>query len=40
MQLPDADLPSLHLELAYGTATLPEDGPTGGYFNDEGQVPW
>ena len=28
MQLPDADLPSLHLELAYGTATLPEDGET------------
>ena len=21
-------------------ATLPEDGPTGGYFNDEGVVPW
>ena len=21
-------------------ATLPEDGPTGGFFNDEGVVPW
>ena len=21
-------------------ATLPQDGPTGGYFNDEGPVPW
>lgn len=21
-------------------ATLPDDGPTGGYFNDEGTVPW
>lgn len=21
-------------------ATLPEDGPTGGFFNDEGMVPW
>jgi hypothetical protein len=21
-------------------ATLPEGGPTGGYFNDEGPVPW
>jgi NAD(P)-dependent dehydrogenase (short-subunit alcohol dehydrogenase family) len=21
-------------------ATLPDDGPTGGFFNDQGQVPW
>ena len=21
-------------------ATLPDDGPTGGYFNDEGALPW
>jgi hypothetical protein len=21
-------------------ATLPPDGPTGGYFNDDGPVPW
>jgi len=21
-------------------ATLPEDGPTGGFFNDDGQLPW
>lgn len=28
LQLPNADLPGLQLELAYGTATLPDDGST------------
>jgi NAD(P)-dependent dehydrogenase (short-subunit alcohol dehydrogenase family) len=23
-----------------GLATLPDDGPTGGFFNDQGRVPW
>lgn len=26
--------------IAVRLATLPADGPTGGYFNDEGTVPW
>ncbi len=26
--------------IAVHLATLPEDGPTGGYFDDEGTVPW
>lgn len=26
--------------IAVHLATLPEDGPTGGYFNDDGIVPW
>ncbi|MDT7658180.1 MAG: hypothetical protein QOF38_2895, partial [Pseudonocardiales bacterium] len=21
-------------------ATLPDDGPSGGFFNDDGQLPW
>jgi NAD(P)-dependent dehydrogenase (short-subunit alcohol dehydrogenase family) len=27
-------------EIAVRLATLPADGPTGGYFSDEGQAPW
>jgi NAD(P)-dependent dehydrogenase (short-subunit alcohol dehydrogenase family) len=27
-------------EIAVRLATLPDDGPTGGYFNDEGPQPW
>ncbi len=27
-------------EIAVRLATLPDDGPTGGFFNDEGEVPW
>ena len=26
--------------IAIKMATIPEDGPTGGYFEDEGRVPW
>jgi NAD(P)-dependent dehydrogenase (short-subunit alcohol dehydrogenase family) len=26
--------------IAIRLATLPDDGPTGGFFNDEGVVPW
>ena len=26
--------------IAVHLATLPSDGPTGGFFNDDGKVPW
>jgi NAD(P)-dependent dehydrogenase (short-subunit alcohol dehydrogenase family) len=26
--------------IAIRMATLPQDGPTGGYFNDDGRIPW
>jgi NAD(P)-dependent dehydrogenase (short-subunit alcohol dehydrogenase family) len=32
--------PEQGARIAIEMATLPEDGPTGGYFNEDGRIPW
>jgi NAD(P)-dependent dehydrogenase (short-subunit alcohol dehydrogenase family) len=32
--------PEQGARIAIEMATIPQDGPTGGYFNDDGRVPW
>lgn len=32
--------PEQGARIAIEMATLPQDGPTGGYFNDDGRIPW
>jgi len=31
---------AIAIQLAIQLATLPDDGPTGGFFDDAGIVPW
>jgi NAD(P)-dependent dehydrogenase (short-subunit alcohol dehydrogenase family) len=37
---PDAKFAGAPNNLALELATLPDDGPSGGFFNDDGQLPW